>query len=104
MQDQPNRPIHAMTHKQSYAVLGQQSQARIAAALLRTLGFESTSTPTEIEGLSGLVHPVPLLGLDPNSKRLVVVQGGAEEISRFFHEQNSRDQSPGQPSRNRLKK
>jgi hypothetical protein len=91
------RPIHTMTHKRSYAVLGQRSQARITSALLRTLGFESTTMPAEIEGLSGLRHRVPLLAVDSTSKRLVVVQGGAEEISRFFHEQTSRYPTPRQP-------
>jgi hypothetical protein len=86
-----------MSHKCSYAVLGQESQARIASALLHTLGYQSTQVGTEIEGLSGLLHTIPLLAVDRANKRLVVVQGGAEDISRFFHEHTTRSQSPSQP-------
>lgn len=97
MQYSPCPPIHAMSHKRSYAVLGQQSQSRIASALLRALGFQSTQCEVEIEGISGLHHSIPLLAVDHDNKRLVVVQGGAEEISRFFHEQATQHRSPSQP-------
>ena len=88
--------IRFLPHRRSYGVLGSQSETRIASALLRVQGF-SPQAAVELEGMSGLRHRIPLLGVDNERKRIVVVQGGAEELSRFSHDRTKTPQTPGQP-------
>jgi hypothetical protein len=78
-----------LPYRRSFAVLGKESQAVITSALLRGLGFE-VSLPSEIEGLSGIRHFIPLIGVDSERKRFIVVQTGADQIARFYHEPRPR--------------
>jgi hypothetical protein len=72
-----------MPHRRGFATLGSKSQAAIASSLLRGLGFD-TKVGEPVAGLSGLIHSVPVIGVNAEHKKVIVIQTGAEQLARFF--------------------
>ncbi len=85
MSKRPEEDPRNYPYQRSFVLLGRESQVAITSSLIRSLGFEPKLNPS-LEGLSGIAHAVPLIGVDPHKRRLLVVQTGAEEIPRFYHE------------------
>lgn len=85
MSKRPEEDPRSYPYQRSFVLLGRDSQVAITSSLIRSLGFEPKLNPS-LEGLSGIAHAVPLIGVDPHKRRLLVVQTGAEDIPRFYHE------------------